>query len=30
MSPVDPILGRLTTVGAAFLALFAAKPVGAR
>ena len=30
MSPVDPILGRLTTVGAAFLVLSAAKPAGAR
>jgi SAM-dependent methyltransferase len=29
-SPVDPVLGRPTTVGAAFLALSAAKPVGAR
>jgi ubiquinone biosynthesis O-methyltransferase len=28
MSPVDPILGRLTTVGAGFVALSAAKPAG--
>jgi SAM-dependent methyltransferase len=29
LSPVDPILGWLTTVGASFLALSAAKPTGA-